>query len=52
MSKKTNYKKITVTLHPLQHEQLDTMALNTDSTYSEIVRAALSMYLGEHKETP
>ena len=48
MSKKTNYKKITVTLHPLQHEQLDAMALNTDSTYSEIVRTAIAMFLEVH----
>lgn len=50
MSKKTNYEKYTVTLHPLQSEQLKAVALSTDSTYSEIVRAALNMYLSEHGE--
>ena len=48
MPKKTDYKKITVTLHPIQHEQLDTVANKTNSTYSEIVRVALNMYLSEH----
>lgn len=48
MSKKQDYKKYTITLHPLQSEQLNAVALSTNCTYSEIVRAALSMYLGEH----
>lgn len=50
MPKKTDYKKITVTLHPIQHEQLDIIANETNSTYSEIVRAALNQYLSTHGE--
>jgi len=51
MPKKNDYKKMTVTLHPIQYQEVMDVATEKNATYSEIVRAALNMYLTEHGET-
>ena len=48
MPKRSDYKRHTVTMPPVLSERLVQVAKETNSTVSEIVTAAVSMYLNEH----